>query len=201
MYKLERILCPTDFSPGSVEAIRFAAFLSAHGGCQLTLLYVDEQENTPLWYFEKDEHSLNQHRELVSGFAHSKFSEIVKKEGLPSDRTTMLVRFGTAYHDIIEVAEDNRYSLVVIATEGLGRSSPHLIGRTAERVVRLCRGRCFVVAGGRLGSAGGVFWRVSSTCLGVHELPKGYYAPSRRGFPPRIPPVRPRRMIPPTSRR
>jgi nucleotide-binding universal stress UspA family protein len=139
MYKLERVLCPTDFSPASIEAIRFAAFLAAHTNCHLTLLYVDEQEKTPLGYFEKDVHPTEQHRELVSGFAQAKFSEIVQKENLPPNRTTMLVRFGTAYHDIIQVAEDNRHSLVVIATEGLGRSSPHLIGRTAERVVRLCR--------------------------------------------------------------
>ncbi len=139
MYKLERVLCPTDFSPASIEAIRFASFLAGHGGCQLTLIYVDEEEKTPMGFFERDEHSLNQRRELVSGFAHSKFAEIIKQERLPSDHTSMLVRFGTAYHEIIEVAEDNRFSLVVIATEGLGRSSPHLIGRTAERVVRLCR--------------------------------------------------------------
>jgi nucleotide-binding universal stress UspA family protein len=139
MYKLERILCPTDFSSASIEAIQLASFLATHNGCKLTLIHVDEQEKTPLGFFEKDEHSINQYRELVSGFAHSKFTEIIKQAGLPADRTTMVVRFGTAYHDIIGVAEDNRYSLVVIATEGLGRSSPHMIGRTAERVVRLCR--------------------------------------------------------------
>lgn len=122
MYKLERVLCPTDFSPASIEAIRFASFLAGHGGCQLTLIYVDEEEKTPMGFFERDEHSLNQRRELVSGFAHSKFAEIIKQERLPSDHTSMLVRFGTAYHEIIEVAEDNRFSLVVIATEGLGRS-------------------------------------------------------------------------------
>lgn len=139
MYKLERILCPTDFSPASLEAIRFASFLAKNAACQLTLIYVDEGEKSPLGFFEKDEHSMNEQRELVSGFAQSKFAEIIKQEGLVSERTSMLVRFGTAYHEIIEVAEDNRFSLVVIATEGLGRSSPHLIGRTAERVVRLCR--------------------------------------------------------------
>ena len=139
MYKLERILCPTDFSPASVEAIRFASFLARSAKCQLTLIHVDEQEKNPLGFFEKDEQSINEHRELISGFAHGKFAEIIRNEQLPAVRTSMLVRFGTAYHEIIEVAEDNRFSLVVIATEGLGRSSPHLIGRTAERVVRLCR--------------------------------------------------------------
>jgi nucleotide-binding universal stress UspA family protein len=139
MYKIERILCPTDFSPASISAIRLASFLAGHGECNLTLMHVDEHEKTPLGYFERDEHSLNQRRELISGFANGKFAEIMKQEGLAADRTTRLVRFGTAYHDIIEVAEDNRYSLVAIATEGLGRSSPHMIGRTVERVVRLCR--------------------------------------------------------------
>jgi nucleotide-binding universal stress UspA family protein len=139
MYKLERILCPTDFSPASVEAIRFASFLSADSNCSLTLFHVDEQEKTPLGHFERDEHSLNQHREMISGFAQSKFHEIITQEGLPTDRTKTLVRFGTAYHEIIEVAENDRYSLVAISAEGLGRSSPHLIGRTVERVVRMCR--------------------------------------------------------------
>lgn len=139
MYKLERILCSTDFSAASVEAIRLASFLANHANSQLTLVYVDEYEKSPLGFFEHDEHSISQHREAVSGFAQAKFAEIIKQERLSTERTATLVRFGTAYHEIIDVAEENRYSLVVIATEGLGRSSPHLIGRTAERVVRLCR--------------------------------------------------------------
>jgi nucleotide-binding universal stress UspA family protein len=139
MYKLERILCPTDFSPASIEAIRFASFLARNASCQLTILHVDEANKSPLGFFEKDEPSVSQHQELVSGFAQSKFAEIVREEKLVPDRTSLLVRFGTAYHEIVEVAEVNRFSMVVIATEGLGRSSPHLIGRTVERVVRLCR--------------------------------------------------------------
>jgi nucleotide-binding universal stress UspA family protein len=139
MYKLERILCPTDFSPASIEAIRFASFLARNAACQLTILHVDEFANAPLGFFEKDEPTVHQQHELVSGFAQSKFAEIVNQEKLAPEHTSLLVRFGTAYHEIVEVAEANRFSLVVIATEGLGRSSPHLIGRTVERVVRLCR--------------------------------------------------------------
>jgi nucleotide-binding universal stress UspA family protein len=52
MYKIERILCPTDFSPASIEAIRFASFLASHSGCQLTLMYVDEEEK-PRWGITK----------------------------------------------------------------------------------------------------------------------------------------------------
>jgi len=139
MYKLERILCPTDFSAASVEAIRLASFLANHANSQLTLVYVDEYEKDPLGFFERDEHSASGHREAVSAFAQAKFAEVMRQESLSPPRTSTLVRFGTAYHEIIDVAEENRYSLVVIATEGLGRSSPHMIGRTAERVVRLCR--------------------------------------------------------------
>lgn len=153
MYTLERILCPTDFSPASIEAIRYASFLAKNASCQLTLIHVDEQEKGPLGFFERDEQSINQHHEQVSGFAQGKFAEIVKQEGLSTDRTSLLVRFGTAYHEIVEVAEMNRFSLVVIATEGLGRSSPHLIGRTVERVVRLCRTPVITVKPGQQKSA------------------------------------------------
>jgi nucleotide-binding universal stress UspA family protein len=105
MYKLEKILCPIDFSPASLEAIRFASFLANHAGGQLTLIYVDEHEKSPLGYFEHDEHSMTEHRDAVSGFAQSKFAEIITQEQLSTERTSTLVRFGTAYHEIIDVAE------------------------------------------------------------------------------------------------
>jgi len=139
MYRLDRILCPIDFSPASVEAVRFAAFLARNANSQLTLIHVDEHEKSPLGFFDRDDSSVAQYREKVNSFVQAKFTEIIKREHLSPEPTSILVRFGTAYHEIIDVAEEDRYSLVVIATEGLGGSSPHLIGRTAERVVRLCR--------------------------------------------------------------
>jgi len=139
MYRLDRILCPIDFSTASVEAVRFASFLARNANGQLTLIHVDEHEKTPLGFFDRDESSVAHYREKVNSFVQAKYAEIIKRERLSPEPSALLVRFGTAYYEIIGVAEEDRYSLVVIATESLGGSSPHLIGRTAERVVRLCR--------------------------------------------------------------
>jgi nucleotide-binding universal stress UspA family protein len=139
MYTLDRILCPTDFSDASLQAIRFAAFLAQKEHGRIKLLYVDENEKDPLGFFVYDEQHKIKYRETVTSFAEHKFAELSERASLNPQTSSTHIHFGTAYHEIIQEAETNRFSAVVIATEGLGHSSPHLLGRTVERVVRLCR--------------------------------------------------------------
>jgi nucleotide-binding universal stress UspA family protein len=139
MYTLDRILCPTDFSDASLQAIRFAAFLAQNEHGRIKLLYVDENEKDPLGFFVRDEQHKAEYRETVTTFAEHKFAELSERAALNPQTLSTHIHFGTAYHEIIQEAETNRFSAVVIATEGLGHASPHLLGRTVERVVRLCR--------------------------------------------------------------
>jgi len=139
MYSFDRLLIPTDFSPASLYAVEYAAFLAGQLRGSLKLIYVDECEREPLGHFTTDEAQRQAHRDQATAFAEERFADLRRRLSLPDDRTATLTRFGTAYHEIINEAEANRYSAVVIATEGLGQTSPHMIGRTVERVVRLCR--------------------------------------------------------------
>ncbi len=139
MYSFDRILCPTDFSGAADSALRYAAFLSLHAKGHLRLLYVDEFEKEPLGHFARSDAERERHAKEITAFTDARFAEVAIRLGLPADRTSFQVRNGTSYQEIIHEAEENRYSAVVIATEGLGQSSPHLLGRTVERVVRLCR--------------------------------------------------------------
>jgi nucleotide-binding universal stress UspA family protein len=145
MYLLDRVLCPTDFSEASLQAILFAAFLTQSEKGHIKLLYVDENEKDPLGFFVRNEDQKAQYQEVVETFAQRKFKEISTRAGLDLKRLGTHIHFGTAYREIIQEAETNRYAAVVIATEGLGHASPHLLGRTAERVVRLCRAPVFSV--------------------------------------------------------
>jgi len=145
MYTLGRILCPTDFSDASLQAIRFAAFLAQNEQGRMKLLYVDESEKDPLGFFGRGEPQKTTYRETVTSFAECKFAELSKRAALNPQTLSTHIHFGTAYHEIIQEAETNRFSAVVIATEGLGHASPHLLGRTVERVVRLCRTPVFSV--------------------------------------------------------
>lgn len=139
MYKFKHILCPTDFSDASIRTIEFAAYAVREYDGQLTLLHVDTYEKTPIGHFSESKKTTGERRKQVLEFCDEKFREIIKAAGLNPETTRRFVRFGTSYQEIIEEAESGSYSAVAIATLGLGYSSPHLIGRTAERIVRLCR--------------------------------------------------------------
>ena len=139
MYRFERVLCPIDFSPASLYAVRYASFLAGKESGNVTLMYVDEHEKDPLGFLNYGESDPSEYRSSAAAIAQKKLSEFAVQAGIDPGRVQFIVRFGTAYRETIDEAEAKRYSVVVIATEGLGRSSPHLIGRTVERVVRLCR--------------------------------------------------------------
>jgi nucleotide-binding universal stress UspA family protein len=139
MYRFERILCPVDFSAPSLYASQYAAFLTGHEGEVVTLMYVDEHEKDPLGFLDHIEANVADYRSSAAAVAQKKFSEFLSAGSLDPKRFEFIVRFGTSYREIIDEAEAKRYSAVVIATDGIGHSSPHLMGRTVERVVRLCR--------------------------------------------------------------
>ncbi len=139
MYRLERILCPTDFSEYSLETIRYAASMTAHYGGSITLLYVDTVDRTPVGRFLMTDAQRASHRSDVERLAATMREKIIGRLELDPEQTHLIVRFGTSYREIINEAESGNYSAVAIATQGLGYVSPYLIGRTAERVVRLCR--------------------------------------------------------------
>jgi nucleotide-binding universal stress UspA family protein len=139
MYKFERILCATDFSEASLETVRFAAYAVKEWGGSITLLYVDEFEKSPVGVFSQSETERKEFRTRVEQFAANRFQEIIRTVQLHPQKTNFLVRFGTAYHEITAEAETGNYSAVALSTQGLGASSPHLMGRTVERVVRICR--------------------------------------------------------------
>lgn len=146
MYRFERILCPTDFSHASDAALRYAAFLAEHYRGRITLLHVDEREKTAMGDFGDNEAAREEHRGAVQTFAAARFARLIDETRLHRDTTTLLIRFGTAYKEIIFEAEAENYSAVVLSTQGMGCSSPHLVGRTADRVVRLCRAPVMTVS-------------------------------------------------------
>lgn len=139
MYRFDHILCPTDFSEASIEAIRFAAHAAKSFDGKITLLYVDTYEKTPRGFFETDSDRIDKRRKAVEDFAKERFADLIKKAKLDQQTTPAVVHYGTSYKEIIDETESGGYSAVAMATQGLACSSPHLIGRTTERVVRLCR--------------------------------------------------------------
>ena len=139
MFKLRSLLCPTDFSEESLHAIHYAAFAAGEYSGTVTLLHVDTFEKTPIGHFQPAPGNQEGHRATVQAFCSERFALLSRSAELKAESSRTLIRFGTSYKEIIDEAESGQYSAVVISTQGLGLSSPQLIGRTAERIVRLCR--------------------------------------------------------------
>ncbi|MDH5674808.1 MAG: universal stress protein [Myxococcales bacterium] len=133
-----RILCPTDFSKTSLEALRYACRLARKLDAQIELLHVHHaplQEATvgaPREVSDLDQ-SLRQQLEAELGKARSDLGPLC--EGL---QISTRLEVGTPYVVICNRASSEGADLVVMATLGRTGLAHLLLGSVTERVLRIC---------------------------------------------------------------
>lgn len=139
MFTFRRILVPTDFSTHAAAALEHAVLLGARYNAEITLLHVDEFVVSPLGALGLDDEYLRVYLSNKQKYFEQQFA-FLQKELAPQPVTlkTQIIS-GRAYKVIVEEAEKREFDLVVIATRGLTHLAQHLIGSTAERVVRFSR--------------------------------------------------------------
>lgn len=132
-FRLSRILVPTDFSPGSRAALRYAASLAQPFGARLSLLHV-----VPLDFGEGEFSLINfpfsKNRLLRQ--AEQQLAEWLARKPVGPVSTTKLVRLGPPVAEIARAAVELRSDLIVLVTRGHTGLSHMFLGSTAERVVR-----------------------------------------------------------------
>lgn len=137
---LKKILVPIDFSKISRNALTYAIPLARQFGAKISLLHVVE----PLPY--------------PSDMAYFPSGEIFPAAPLKADLETMavgfvdpelldqvLVKMGTPFEVIINVARESHSDLIVLTTHGYTGLKHVFMGSTAERVVRHAPCPVFVV--------------------------------------------------------
>jgi universal stress protein A len=134
--EIHRILAPTDFSPHSERAVRYACGLAERLGAELHLLNILSEivpagpdpvlmPVMPPEYYEENEQRA---RETLSRLIQPGW-------GTPPSVVTA-VRWGSPVEAIVAHADDHRIELLVIATHGRTGLSHVLLGSVAERIVR-----------------------------------------------------------------
>ena len=131
---IKRILAPTDFSPQSKKALKYAVRFGRDYGSELTLLHVVETAISP---------SLEEVPE-ASAFSKAEIRDAeeslrtlfkwVRDAGVPEVRSA--IRMGVAAHEIVEMAKANNADLIVIATRDYEGWKHLVVGSTAARVAR-----------------------------------------------------------------
>lgn len=131
---LKQILVPSDFSPGSDQAFKYALHFGEQFGAQLHVIHVLEAILSPLFASPPVVSTFSE-RELAA--AEKKLRAWTESAIVAGVAARPLVRTGLAAHEIIEAAKDFDVDLVIIATHGFAGWKHFCIGSTAERVARM----------------------------------------------------------------
>ena len=131
---IKRILAPTDFSPASKKALKYALRFARDYGSELTVLHVVEPA-TSSSFEEVPEAPAFSKAKMAD--AEGRLRTLVKS--LPSASVPGVrpaIRMGLAAHEIVEVAKELDADLIVIATRGYTGWERLVIGSTTARVAR-----------------------------------------------------------------
>jgi universal stress protein A len=133
LFRLERILVPTDFSESSKKALLYALTFARQFGAEITLVHVVESPYVAGDFGVVDQADL---RAEILARGQTMMTSFVNELSLDSIIGRRLIRQGTAYHEITELAKEMNIDLIIMATHGHGGLARVLLGNTTERVTR-----------------------------------------------------------------
>jgi nucleotide-binding universal stress UspA family protein len=131
----ERILCPIDFSPSSLQALGFALDLARQSNGKVTLLNVVE------WLAEEDP-MVSAHFNVPEVRGHMRqdtehrLHALVAAESRTWCEIDNIVAFGRAHREILRAAEMKSADLIVMGAQGRGGVELALFGSTTQQVLR-----------------------------------------------------------------
>lgn len=139
MIKIDKILCPVDFSKCSENALKNALIIARKYHAELhlfhsILIYEDETyqagENTP---------DFTKSYDLLSEISETKLTSMLESEANDVKIKTIIIRGFSASEEILTYAGENNFDLIVMGTHGRKGVGHFLLGSVAEKVVRMAQ--------------------------------------------------------------
>lgn len=152
-----KILCPTDFSPGSQHAMRFAARLAAGSGAELVLAHV--WHVPPFAFGGGDPFPGEALQRMAKDRERDLAAAVAQAIELGAPRVTSRFLTGVPWDQIVEALQgDEAFELAVLGTHGRTGLARILLGSVTEKVVR--HAPCSVLAARPGGNDSAAFARV-----------------------------------------
>jgi len=134
---MKRILVPVDFSPFSLQALRYGCAIARLDGAELYLLHV-VQDLTPISMGGDGivPIAAGDYLEQLDSSAQEALAQVPPRswlDGLTVRRQTMI---GSPWSRIVEFATSHEIDLICVGTHGRGGFSRFLLGSVAEKVVQ-----------------------------------------------------------------
>jgi nucleotide-binding universal stress UspA family protein len=129
------ILCPLDFSPSSLQAMKAALALAKQAAGRLTLLHVVElAEQLP---FENRHFSVPEYRGAMEKEGRNRLDELVRQSDTTGCDLAIAVEIGSPWRHILAMAEAQKADLIVLGAIGSGGVLDRILfGSTAQHIVR-----------------------------------------------------------------
>jgi len=130
----KRLLCPIDFSPSSLTALRFATSMALESDANLVLLYVFEWPPDEEWLVEQvDTPDIRNRMEKATRL---KIDQLVSEQVRTWCEPETKLAYGKPYREILELAARDETDLIVMGVRGRSPLDMMLFGSTTNHVVR-----------------------------------------------------------------
>lgn len=126
---VSEIMVPLDFSECSIDALRYAKRLAVALDARLHLLHVNDD---PMLMASTTDPAF---READNKKSMKKFGELVTESERQQLRIEEVIRYGTAYYEIENYAEETGIDLIVIGNVGHSNLAKALLGSTTSHVI------------------------------------------------------------------
>lgn len=137
MLPFKKIVCPTDFSDPSYQAVKAASELALHFSADLILVHVVTPvqviptPNPPAGF------NLPSYAQEMESLAKKTLEEVVR-DHVPSElKARTVVVHGSAADEIVATATNEKADLIVMPTHGQTGWRRIMFGSVAEKVLRL----------------------------------------------------------------
>jgi nucleotide-binding universal stress UspA family protein len=140
MIHIKKVLCATDFSQSSTQALRYAHSLAGRFEAELVLLHVVDDVPTavpPVGGAAVDSTiNVAEYQEHLIDHARKRLEEVVAGLDSRGPSVRWHVAEGRPSRQIVQLAEDENADLIVIGTHGHNRFHRFVFGSVTEKVVR-----------------------------------------------------------------
>ena len=132
--RIERILCPVDFSEASVKAYRYAQSIAGHYRAKLVVQHVVELWQHPSGDWAVSPDLFEGFRQTLISNAEAELQQFVKTSG--GLQPECIVQESMAADAILSFARGRAISLIVMGTHGRRGFDHLMLGSVTERVLR-----------------------------------------------------------------
>lgn len=139
------ILCATDLSPRSDEALRVAVQMAARYESRLTLLNIHEEfmDKNEMAMLRVSVEQMQERFREIAVKAKAQMRQLVVDVGMENVKEEYLIREGKSSDTIVKVAHEFsaklpelKSMLLVMGTNGRKGLTEHILGSVAEHVIR-----------------------------------------------------------------